>query len=368
MKKTNILVMLLLVFSFFSISVFAQGPGAQQNQQPMLLDENVEGGEIADLTPEEISGLLLMREEEKLARDVYLELYDQWSQNIFNNIASSEQTHTDAVKVLLDAYGVEDPVLSDERGSFTSEDLDIKDLNVLLENTENEDIIFVYENLRKGSRNHMRAFITQIENNGGTYEAQYLEQAEIDAIVSGEHETGPLLDADSNVVPGFESQLRAKRGTGMDVRKGLQDGTYQDSKGKQFGIMQQNNRRMMQSNGVSADCPLCDEMVQENNQFKARLSNGKNAEIKVMPDVASETALQRLRLRNCNEDCSIELKEVGSGEKVRAAYEVKAQRNSKVLGLFRARMNVQAQVDAESGEVIKVNKPWWAFLASETEE
>jgi hypothetical protein len=31
-------------------------------------------------------------------------------------------------------------------------------------------------------------------------------------------------------------------------------------------------------------------------------------------------------------------------------------------------MDVQAQVDAETGELLKVKKPWWAFLASEPQE
>ena len=87
-----------------------------------------------------------------------------------------------------------------------------------------------------------------------------------------------------------------------------------------------------------------------------------------MPDVASETALQRLRLRNCDENCSIELREVGVGGQARMVYETKTQRNSRVFGLFGARMDVQAQVDAETGELVYVNKSWWAFLASEPEE
>jgi len=89
-----------------------------------------------------------------------------------------------------------------------------------------------------------------------------------------------------------------------------------------------------------------------------------------MPNTASETALQRLRLKNCNEEqgCNIELKEVGQGQQAKLAYEMKTQRQSKVFGLFGARMQVQAQVDAETGEIVRVKKPWWAFLASEPAE
>ncbi len=42
--------------------------------------------------------------------------------------------------------------------------------------------------------------------------------------------------------------------------------------------------------------------------------------------------------------------------------------NNFIFGLFNVKMNVQAQVDAETGELVRVNSPWWAFLASEAEE
>ena len=76
-----------------------------------------------DLTEVEAEGLIFMREEEKLARDVYLTLYDQWNIPIFQNIARSEQTHTDAIKNLLDTYGLVDPMVNDKIGVFVNPDL-----------------------------------------------------------------------------------------------------------------------------------------------------------------------------------------------------------------------------------------------------
>jgi hypothetical protein len=112
---------------------------------------------------------------------------------------------------------------------------------------------------------------------------------------------------------------------------------------------------------------MSQEHTQTGTRLQVKLSNGQNSEVKVMPNTASKTALERLQLKNCNSEnnCSIELKEVGQGEKVKAAYEVKVQKEAKILGLFKTKMQVQAQVDAENGEVIQTNKPWWAFLASE---
>lgn len=99
------------------------------------------------------------------------------------------------------------------------------------------------------------------------------------------------------------------------------------------------------------------------------LSNGRHALVKIMPDQANERAIERLRLKVCNEsnNCSIELKEVGAGNKTRLAYEVSAEENSKLLFLFKNKMKVKAQIDGETGEVISVKRPWWSFLASKSD-
>ena len=115
---------------------------------------------------------------------------------------------------------------------------------------------------------------------------------------------------------------------------------------------------------------MTQEQILAKTKLKVKLSNGINSEVKIMPDTASEKALERLKIKVCSEEnnCTIELKEVGQGEQVRAAYEVQVQKQAKFLGLFKTKMQVQAQIDAENGEVIRIKKPWWAFLASESEE
>ena len=75
------------------------------------------------LSSAEIDTLLFMREEEKVARDVYLEMYALWQHPVFSNIASSEQNHMDAVAALLDKYNLADPVVDDSVGVFTNDRL-----------------------------------------------------------------------------------------------------------------------------------------------------------------------------------------------------------------------------------------------------
>jgi hypothetical protein len=171
------------------------------------------------LSAEEEAGLLQMREEEKLARDVYLHLYEVWGQQIFENIAASEQQHMDAIKNLLDKYGLKDPASPNE-GVFddlhiqalydsliiegvqskvaalqvgvTIEDLDIYDLTELVDETDKADIKRVYLNLTKGSRNHFRAFVGALDILGESYKTTYLSSEEILAILSSGWETGPF--------------------------------------------------------------------------------------------------------------------------------------------------------------------------------
>ena len=137
------------------------------------------------------------------------------------------------------------------------------------------------------------------------------------------------------------------------------------------GMKKQERVRLISGN-VSAESKLVivPTTKQGQSELRVSLSNGRNAELKVMPDTASNVALERLRLRVCTPErnCTMELKEVGQGNGTRLAYQMKAERSSRVFGLFRARMNVESEVDAETGELISVKKPWWAFLAREAEE
>jgi hypothetical protein len=183
-------------------------------------DQDSDGGLVNDpvpeLTADEIADLIFTREEEKLARDVYQYAFDQYGQKIFENIAASEQTHMDRMGELIQTFQLDDPIRDDTRGVFqnedlrtlyqaltaqadeslsaalavgaTIEDLDIRDLNVVIARTTQEDIRTAYEMLRCGSGNHLRGFLGQLEQNGGSYTPQYLSADEYQLIIEGSHE------------------------------------------------------------------------------------------------------------------------------------------------------------------------------------
>lgn len=160
---------------------------------------------------------------------------------------------------------------------------------------------------------------------------------------------------------------------GQAVMAKIKAGNYMDQEGKGFSVEAGEGEKLkLRVMNITAHLGLniTPEQVQDKVRLMTQLSNGRNAEIKIMPDAASETALQRLRLKVCSSEnnCTITLKEVGTGNQTRAAYEIQVERHARILGLFQTKMQVRSQVDAENGEVLSVGKPWWSFLATETEE
>jgi len=170
-----------------------------------------------DLTDAEKEGLQLMREEEKLAHDVYIFLYDQWGLPAFRNISNAETRHFDAVGYLLENFEIIDPALS-EMGKFQNKDItflydsltqkgsesmvealkvgafieefDIADLQKLLALNNDSIIEGVYQNLLRGSNNHLRAFTGQLESRGEIYTPVILEETVFQEIVQGRHQMG----------------------------------------------------------------------------------------------------------------------------------------------------------------------------------
>ena len=171
------------------------------------------GGSVtAPLSAAESADLLFMREEEKLARDVYLQLFDQWSTPQFVNVASAEQSHMDAMLRLLRRYQLADPAAGTITGEFQDpslqalhdnlmalgstselaavkvggfiEEADMQDIVAAIDRSQHVDIDQTYTRLLCGSRNHLRAYAGQFNWMTGTaYMAQVLDQAEVDAIV-----------------------------------------------------------------------------------------------------------------------------------------------------------------------------------------
>ncbi len=183
----------------------------------LILVMNINNGNAQSIvTKDEVTDLTILREEEKLARDVYLYAYDVYGLKIFKNISGSEQKHMDKVFLLLNKFGIPDPATA-EKGVFhntelqklyndltakvdlslvdallvgaTIEDLDIFDINEFEKRTTNPILLNVYSKLKCGSKNHMRAFTKQLKKKKITYEPQYISNKLYKEIIKGSNES-----------------------------------------------------------------------------------------------------------------------------------------------------------------------------------
>ena len=196
------------------------GNGAIISYINSLPIEYVDANEVADLQ--------YSRQEEKLARDVYRVLYQAWGTPVFDNIAAAEQSHMDLTLFLLNRYGIADPLTSDVTGVFPDpsitmlyrrltgfglqsplhalvvgaivEDMDLYDLDHAIARTDNRDLGTLWQNLSRGSRNHMRAFYGQLENQGIIFRGIRLTYARILQIVLSPQENEPV-DENGVVLP-----------------------------------------------------------------------------------------------------------------------------------------------------------------------
>jgi hypothetical protein len=53
----------------------------------------------------------------------------------------------------------------------------------VIENTDNEDVTFVYESVLEQSHHHMNAFIRGLSKQGETYTPQYVSQKYFDSVI-----------------------------------------------------------------------------------------------------------------------------------------------------------------------------------------
>jgi hypothetical protein len=174
---------------------------------------------VEALSDSEIETLNYVREEEFLARDVYIKMYEMYNVPVFNNISNSEFIHSTAMQALLEKYNLPDPGADHQIGVFnnqeiqalfdalveqgsaspqdaiivgaTIEDVDIADLiNHINNDVDNQDIAYALSQLWRGSRNHMRAFNAHLGFHGLTYTPQFITQEMYDQIVGTNWEVG----------------------------------------------------------------------------------------------------------------------------------------------------------------------------------
>ncbi len=218
----------------------AENDGASDCQQALVDRFAALSGYVMEDDDEMIPKLVLLREKEKLARDVYLTFTALYDLPVFTRIARSEQNHMDLVAMILERHGIADPAAGKEIGEFENpklqelfddllvpmgeaslvgalsagaiiEDLDIYHLENILLGSDFLDINLVVENMLAGSRDHMRGFVGALEQRGETYfPAFYIDKSLLSLILSSDMETAVIYDEFGELLA--ECGLRPARG------------------------------------------------------------------------------------------------------------------------------------------------------------
>ncbi len=202
----------------FTPAIMSQGGGGGHGGSKLV--QYIKSLPVESISAAERAELIKMRQEEKLARDIYQVFFFVYQQPIFNNIAKAEQSHMNLVKMMLDKYKIPDPITSNAWGVYQDpafnklfvqlagiglasrthalavgayiEDLDIDDLNKAIKLTNNRDMNTIWQNLNRGSRNHMRSFYGQLTKLGLYYPGVLLPASEIQKIVTSPMESQPV--------------------------------------------------------------------------------------------------------------------------------------------------------------------------------
>ncbi len=138
---------------------------------------------------------------------------------------------------------------------------------------------------------------------------------------------------------------------GVVMKCELEDGT------REMTVYTKSGNIIFQVKNVNASTQVT--LYHNNKTTYAELQNGIVKEIKIMPDEVQEKIKDKIKSKL--EKFNITLDENG-------VYEIQMQKKSRLFFLFLVREKVQAQVNSENGEVVKIRNPWWGFLAKDVKE
>jgi len=115
---------------------------------------------------------------------------------------------------------------------------------------------------------------------------------------------------------------------------------------------------------VDTELEIESDLIEGESTLRVKTKNGTSQSIEVLPDRAREIARQRLRIHAENMG-NITLEEIREGNMPKVVYKLASEHPGKFLGIFKTAMKAETRIDPETGDILNVNKPWWAFLVNE---
>lgn len=135
--------------------------------------------------------------------------------------------------------------------------------------------------------------------------------------------------------------------TGSAVKCQLNNGTREMTivAGKSGNII-------VQIKGVNASTNVT--LYKSNKTIYGVFKNNETKRVRLLPDQVQERIRERLKRALENENIS--LNEDGT-------YQYNAENKARLFLLFPVKVAVNAEVNSETGEIVKIKKSWWAFMA-----
>jgi hypothetical protein len=195
------------------------------------------------LSIHEKSAILLLREEEKFAHDIFTKMYEKWNVQSFENIRNSEERHMDAVLCLIDKYDLQDPTENRLPGEFKNQELaglyktiskkadmslsdafavgamvavwDLSDLAEFEKDINNKDLLAVISELKRSGRNHLRAMNMNLDELGLTFTPVSINKEVYKNIVLSNKEPGGKLSHSLGLCPGDHQPCKVHKDSGI---------------------------------------------------------------------------------------------------------------------------------------------------------
>lgn len=212
------------------------------------------------------------------------------------------------------------------------------------------------------------------DSNAVTANGRIMTKAEVEAEREAyKAKQEELREAKKKIIEEFKESKIKIREDRIEIRKKLMEGGEYRFRieGKNITARQlsEDERELIVDRiNLRTGLNLSVEDLDNKTTLRAYLSNGRFANVKILPASASARAQEVMKLKCAERNCTFELKEVSDEGRVKVAYEVKTDKDSRMFFLFKKTVPVVAEVDAETGEIIQVRRPWWAFLANEKDD
>ncbi len=125
--------------------------------------------------------------------------------------------------------------------------------------------------------------------------------------------------------------------------------TLKDETEHNIRIEKTKEKIFFESNGITAETK---EKIEITSNGITIEKNGNKKEIKLMPDTVKEKVSKIID----------EMQKIELALEETMVYKTKGTKQGKLLAFIPVQMQINAEVNAETGEIKKIEKPWWSFL------